>query len=391
MAREREGGEVKPGILRVVTGPTRAGKDMVMKQLLIDDPRLKQLVTYTTRPMRPREIDGVDYHFITREEFVRMEEAGEFLETNPYYDFYYGTTKDSLMEVVAEGKDVIWRVDLSLAARLEDLIRDKFDLEMAMMLLDRLVVVAIIPDEVATLRRRWEGEGGENVGRFWGRMRQDAKVWRENRHKFAHVIVNPDGAQEQTVEKVGEIIGQRRLELKIRQANVGAGEIAVEWVSNLRRTVELKKRLEGIDTTRVVRADIVSLICGDAVHGLIRARDLTNENWESEEQRLKILRGVAASWLKLVGAVEEFGDMLPNEWTGAFRAVLQKYEVSIQAVVSGEPLEPLEVAGMSKQLFGEIWDLYEDPPGMSREDFFYSESLNKQIWAMVDEESVAED
>lgn len=79
----------------VLTGPSASGKTEIVK-ILIDKYNLKKLVTYTTRPPRLGEVDGADYHFISVEEFLKLKEADEFIETTFYNNNYYGSRKSDI-------------------------------------------------------------------------------------------------------------------------------------------------------------------------------------------------------------------------------------------------------------------------------------------------------
>ena len=200
------------GLLVVMTGPTRAGKDMAKAEIMGRFPGMSGVVTYTSRPKKDDEVDGADYHFVSEEKFKKMIAADKFLEWVPYGVYYMGTTKDAL-EVVLGGQDVIWRIDMSRAAGVEELLREKFNKETAEALWARTLVVAIIPDKVETLRRRWIENGRGDLKEFGRRMRQDARVWRERRDKFPHVIMNPDGVQAETVGRVAELIEVKKSQL----------------------------------------------------------------------------------------------------------------------------------------------------------------------------------
>lgn len=104
-----------PGRLVVVSGPSGAGKSTVVRQLLDTCPLPLQLsVSATTRPPRPGEQDGVDYHFVSHEEFFRRREAGEFLEWKEVFGrgHLYGTLRSETSAGLAAGKWVILEIDV---------------------------------------------------------------------------------------------------------------------------------------------------------------------------------------------------------------------------------------------------------------------------------------
>ena len=100
----------------VISGPSGVGKDSLIGNLKASGLPIHFIVTYNTRPPRVNEVEGVDYHFITRQQFLAMVDAGEFAEHAKVYDDYKGTTYQSLVEGFHSGKDVILRTDVQGAA-----------------------------------------------------------------------------------------------------------------------------------------------------------------------------------------------------------------------------------------------------------------------------------
>lgn len=102
----------KRGLLFVLSAPSGAGKDSLLRLVLRDLPDLYRCVTVTTRPRRDTEIDGVDYHFVTPQEFHRMREAGDLLEWAEVFGNLYGTPRRPVEENLAAGRDVILKIDV---------------------------------------------------------------------------------------------------------------------------------------------------------------------------------------------------------------------------------------------------------------------------------------
>lgn len=102
----------KRGLLFVLSAPSGAGKDALLKLLLSSCRGIKRCVTVTTRPPRQGEVDGVDYHFVCPEEFQRMVAAGELLEWAEVYGNLYGTPKRWVENALASGTDVILKIDV---------------------------------------------------------------------------------------------------------------------------------------------------------------------------------------------------------------------------------------------------------------------------------------
>ena len=100
-----------PGTLYIISAPSGGGKTSLVKALLGTGIGLSLSVSYTTRPARAGEIDGHDYHFVTREVFEQKLKQGEFLESAEVYGNYYGTSKKWIDENVAVGHDVLLEID----------------------------------------------------------------------------------------------------------------------------------------------------------------------------------------------------------------------------------------------------------------------------------------
>jgi guanylate kinase len=99
------------GRLYVIAAPSGAGKTSLVKALMEREPRLRFSVSYTTRPPRPNEVDGRDYHFVTQARFQEMVERGEFLEHARVFDNFYGTAIQSVTASLAAGELVLLEID----------------------------------------------------------------------------------------------------------------------------------------------------------------------------------------------------------------------------------------------------------------------------------------
>jgi guanylate kinase len=102
----------REGQIFVISGPSGVGKDALIEKLVALDPNLERSVSYTTRRPRPNEKDGVDYSFVSREEFQRLVERGEFLEYATYDGNLYGTSARRVEELQSAGHDVILKIEV---------------------------------------------------------------------------------------------------------------------------------------------------------------------------------------------------------------------------------------------------------------------------------------
>ena len=106
----------RPPLLIVISGPSGVGKDALIERMKVEGLPFHFVVTATTRPKRPDEVDGVDYIFVTMSEFADMIERQELLEYAIVYGDYKGIPKQQVREALASGKDVVMRVDVQGAA-----------------------------------------------------------------------------------------------------------------------------------------------------------------------------------------------------------------------------------------------------------------------------------
>lgn len=166
------------GVLFVVAAPSGAGKTSLVKALLQKDPAIRLSVSYTTRPPRPGEADGVDYHFVDVDAFRAMAARGEFLESAEVYGNYYGTSQAWISAEIAAGRDILLEIDWQGAAQ----VKRHFP---------EAVTVFILPPSLEALRERLSGRGqdsAEVIERRMAAAREDISHAAE----FEYIIVNDD-------------------------------------------------------------------------------------------------------------------------------------------------------------------------------------------------------
>lgn len=188
------------GLLIVLTGPTASGKDAIMHKLLDQNPTWSRIITTTTRPPRNNEIDGKDYHFIDQKSFQDMQKNGKFLETINYSGNYYGTTKQEI-ERIFSGETLIWRIDPTMAAQVEEYFSKSFPKEKALQLIANTKVFFITVPDIEMLYRRIKERGMDETS-VRKRLKQDSENWDSLNLKFKNIIMNPDGALDESVEKI---------------------------------------------------------------------------------------------------------------------------------------------------------------------------------------------
>jgi guanylate kinase len=167
------------GVLFILSSPSGAGKTTISKKLLAADPDIALSVSATTRPMRPGERDGVDYHFVDTPTFKQMVADGEFLEWAHVFGHRYGTPRSRVEALLSAGKDVLFDIDWQGAQQLyqeagPDVVR-----------------VFILPPTMAELERRLRGRGTDSDEVIAARM---ARAANEISHwdGYDYVLINAD-------------------------------------------------------------------------------------------------------------------------------------------------------------------------------------------------------
>lgn len=142
----------RQGKLVIFSAPSGSGKTTIVRRVLPALPQLAFSVSATSRAMRPGEVDGKDYYFLSADAFRRKVAAGEFLEYEEVYaGQFYGTLKSELDRIWAQGKDVVFDVDVKGGLR----IKQQFP--------QQSLAIFIQPPSVAELKRRLEGRGTESA------------------------------------------------------------------------------------------------------------------------------------------------------------------------------------------------------------------------------------
>jgi guanylate kinase len=180
--------------LFVISGPSGAGKGTLVKELLGRMPELVLSVSATTRPIRPGERQGADYHFISEAEFLGMRDRGDFLESASVYDNLYGTPRGFIESTLASGRSVIAELDIQGASAVK---RAKPD----------AVLIFIEPPSLDDLYLRLRGRGTEDAEAMSRRLRS-AYDEVKNKGLYDHIVVNDE--VERAVADLIRIIEEER-------------------------------------------------------------------------------------------------------------------------------------------------------------------------------------
>jgi guanylate kinase len=160
----------------VITGPSGVGKGTLIRTLLERIPELELSVSATTRAPRPGEDDGVDYHFLTDEEFARRVEAGDFVEHAAYSGRRYGTLRSELERRTSEGRPVVLEIEVQGARQVAEAMPEA-------------IRIFIAPPSEDALRARLIGRGTDDPEQVEARLETAREELRAQR-EFPHVVVN---------------------------------------------------------------------------------------------------------------------------------------------------------------------------------------------------------
>ena len=194
------------GLMLVLSSPSGAGKSTLSRRLLESDRGITMSVSATTRPKRPGEVAGVDYHFVDRTEFGLMINRGELLEHAKVFDNYYGTPQAPVEAALQAGRDVLFDIDWQGTQQMKSKARED------------LVSVFILPPSSHELERRLTGRAQDTAAEIAKRM---AKASDEMSHwpEYDYVIINRD--VDQSAAAVQAILTAERLR---RDRQVGLPE-----------------------------------------------------------------------------------------------------------------------------------------------------------------------
>jgi guanylate kinase len=181
----------KRGLLFIISGPAGSGKGTIVS-------RVRELapfdfsVSATTRNPRPGEVDGVHYHFLTKEQFEEKIASGEMLEHAKYSENYYGTPKAPVDKALDEGKNIILEIEVQGALQVKEKMPEA-------------IMIFIMPPNYETLLARIRGRGTETEEVIQKRMKQ-SHFEIENFHKYDYVVVNQTNGIEKAAENILDIM-----------------------------------------------------------------------------------------------------------------------------------------------------------------------------------------
>jgi len=185
------------GLLIILSSPSGAGKSTLARRLRAWDPEIQFSVSATTRPARPGEIDGSDYHFIDETQFKTMVAKGDMLEHAHVFGNFYGSPKGPVEDAINAGSDVLFDIDWQGAQQIAN-----------SPLAPHVLSIFLLPPSITELRRRLESRGQDSAETITKRM---TRSWDEISHwdGYAYVLVNDD--LDTTEERLKTIVTAERL------------------------------------------------------------------------------------------------------------------------------------------------------------------------------------
>ena len=191
-----------PGTLYIVSAPSGAGKTTLVKALIDQIDSLRVSVSHTTRPIRPGEVDGVNYHFTSREQFLQQVKEGDFLEHAEVFGNLYGTSQSTVEQTLAAGHDLILEIDWQGAQQVRRA-------------LPQACSIFILPPSREALQQRLSNRGQDSAEVIAARM---ALATDEMSHyvEYDYIVINDDF--QIALDELKSILAGNRLTLARQQA-----------------------------------------------------------------------------------------------------------------------------------------------------------------------------
>ncbi|SDL51397.1 guanylate kinase [Modicisalibacter muralis] len=195
-------GSFNNGTLYIVSAPSGAGKTSLVRALLERLDAIQVSVSHTTRPMRPGEVDGINYHFVDVATFERMIARGDFFEHAQVFDNHYGTSRPAVQALLAAGQDVILEIDWQGARQVRAQMPEA-------------VSVFVLPPSREALHERLSARGTDDATVIARRMR-DAVSEMSHFDEYSHIVINDDFATA-VAQLAGLVLAERAKLTRVRE------------------------------------------------------------------------------------------------------------------------------------------------------------------------------
>ena len=169
---------MKNGNLYIVSAPSGAGKTSLLAEVRSSLPDLKVAISHTTRNIRPGEVDGEHYHFISKNDFLSMVEGDDFLEHAEVFGNYYGTSKQSVSTMLDSGHSVVLEIDWQGAQQVRQFYPNA-------------ISIFILPPTIDELENRLRARGQDSDEIIAGRM-NEARSEISHYHEYQYLVINDD-------------------------------------------------------------------------------------------------------------------------------------------------------------------------------------------------------
>ena len=188
----------KEGVLLVISSPSGTGKTTICKKLLEYDKNIHLSVSVTTRKKRKNEVEGIDYYFKSKKDFLNLKSQNSFIENALVFENYYGTLKSEVLEQLENGIDVLIDIDWQGTRQITQAMKGN------------LIKIFLLPPSIDELKKRLSKRNSDSIKEINFRM---SKALKEIKHfdEYDYVLVNDN--LENTFQKIVKIIEAERLKL----------------------------------------------------------------------------------------------------------------------------------------------------------------------------------
>ncbi len=188
----------KEGVLLVISSPSGTGKTTICKKLLEYDKNIHLSVSVTTRKKRKNEVEGIDYYFRSKKDFLNLKSQNSFIENALVFENYYGTLKSEVLEQLENGIDVLIDIDWQGTRQITQAMKGN------------LIKIFLLPPSIDELKKRLSKRNSDSIKEINFRM---SKALKEIKHfdEYDYVLVNDN--LDNTFQKIVKIIGAERLKL----------------------------------------------------------------------------------------------------------------------------------------------------------------------------------
>lgn len=195
-------------MLVVISGPSGVGKDTIIEAIKgrPRSPDYHYVVTCTTRARRPDEIDGISYRFMTPEAFLALRDSGGLLEANEVHGNWYGTPRAEVQQALAEGHDVILKIDVQGAQHVKEHVPNA-------------LLIFVVPPSLEALFGRLRARATETADEL-GLRQRNAAIELARQEDYDYVVTNETGQVERTAERIDEIIADEHRNHPFRRVHL---------------------------------------------------------------------------------------------------------------------------------------------------------------------------